>query len=137
MKTFGDFASNGLLIPFDFAPFLPGKAVLQRLEDEFGFLRSKAGDHPSRKRGGALEDGEKGKGDGMGLFMLALHAGLGGAGKLHEKQGSVVFPSGKGIRAESDFLGRGGGENACLQKRGDIYGSLKAHVVVKGKQEGI
>jgi len=125
------------LIPFDLAPFLPDKAVLQRLKGKFGFRRFEGGYYSSRKGSDAFEDGEKGEGDGMGLFMLAVQAGIGGAGKLHEEQGGVVFPGRGSIRAEGNLLTRGGGEYASLKKTGEVSGGLEAHMVVKGEQEGV
>ena len=54
----------------------------------------------------------------MGLFIVALGACVGRAGKLHEEQGSVVFPGRRGMRAEGNFLAGGGGEDASLEEGG-------------------
>ena len=73
----------------------------------------------------------------MNLFNLTLFTDIGGAGQLHEEQSGLVFPGGRGIRAEGDFLRGGGGENSSLQEAADVDGSLETQVIVEGEQEGI
>jgi len=125
------------LIPFDLAPFLPGEAIFQRLKGQFGLRGLAGGDDPSGKGSSALEDGEKREGVGMGLLVLALQAGIGGTGKLHEEQAGVVLPGGPGSRAKGNLLRRGGGEQAGLQKAGEAEGHVETKMVVQGEQEGI
>ena len=69
--------------------------------------------------------------------MTALQASISRAGELHEEQGGVIFPGGRGLRAEGNFLSGSGGEDASLQEGEEVLGRFKAHVVVEGEKKGV